>query len=129
MRLLAFTVFLLMAQLSWAQQQQALPEKAGYTFAAFALLVGNYYVAHDKWPSSAQQLREYTTRLARQFPPGERDIIPTVWSHIKHAEFTPRGKDLLVSARFRSEGRDYRHAAVLHPGKSSEEIVDRMSPK
>src|SRR4051794_1189772 len=115
MRALPIIVFLLVAQACSAGQQKALPEKAANTFTAFALFVGEFYVAHRTWPTSENQLRDFTAHLSRQFPSDSREIIPTVWSHMKHVEFTLRGKDVLVSTRFHEDGRDYSYAAVLHP--------------
>jgi hypothetical protein len=129
MRALTITVLLLLAQICPAGQQKRLPEKAANTFTAFALLVGEFYVAHHTWPTSEKQLREYTADLARRFPSDSREIIPTVWSYMRHVEFTPRGKDVLVSTRFHEDGRDYSHAAILHPGQSAEEIAKGMTPK
>ena len=129
MRALIIIVLLLVTQICPAGQQKALPEKAANTFTAFALLVGEFYVAHHKWPASEKQLREHTAQLARRFPPDSREIIPKVWSYMRHVEFTPRGKDILVSTRFHEDGRDYQHAAVLHPGRSAEEIANKMIPK
>jgi hypothetical protein len=129
MRALALIVFLLVAESCPAGQQKALPEKAANTFTAFALLVGEFYVAHHTWPTSEKQLREFTAQLARQFPSDSRGIIPTVWSLMRHVEFTSRGKDVLVSTRFHEDGRDYSYAAVLHPGHTAEEITTRLTPK
>ena len=129
MRALTITALFLAAQICPAEQQKALPPRAANTFTAVALLVGEFYVAQHSWPSSEKQLREYTAQLARRFPSDSREIIPTVWSYMRHVEFTPRGKDVLLSTRFHEDGRDYSYAAVLHPGHSAEEIANRMTPK
>jgi hypothetical protein len=129
MRALAIIALLVVAQACSAGQQKAFPEKAANTFAAFALLVGEFYVAHHTWPTSEKQLREFSAQLARQFPSDSREIIPTVWSHMRHVEFTLLGKDVLLSTRFHEDGRDYSYAAVLHPGHAAEEIAKKMTPK
>jgi hypothetical protein len=129
MRALAIIVLLLVAQTSPAGQQKALPEKAANTFEAFALLVGEFYVAHHTWPTSEKQLRAFTAKLAQQFPSDSREIIPTVWSLMRHVEFTRRGKDVLLATRFHEDGRDYSYAAILHPGHSAEEIANGMTAK
>jgi hypothetical protein len=129
MRALAIIVLLLVPQACPAGQQTALPEKAANTFTAIALLVGEFYVAHYTWPTSEKQFREFTAQLARKFPSDSREIIPTVLSLMRHVEFTRRGKDVLLATRVHEDGRDYSHAAVLHPGGSAEEIVKAMTPK
>ena len=129
MRAFTIAVLVLVAQISPAGQQKALPEKAANTFTAFALLVGEFYVAQHKWPTSEKQLRQYTAELTRGFPPDSREIIPILWSHMRRVEFTPRGRDVVVSTRFHEDGRDYSYAAILHPGRSAEEIANKMTPK
>jgi hypothetical protein len=131
MRALAITVSILLAQACLAGQQKALPEKAANTFTALALLVGEFYFFHHAWPTGEKQLREFIPKLSRQSPPDPEDVISTVWSqmHLRHVEFTPRGKDVLVRARFLEDGRDYSYAAVLHPGKTAEQIAHRMTPQ
>jgi hypothetical protein len=129
MRALAISVLLLVALACPAGQQKALPEKAANTFTAMALLAGEFYVVHRTWPTSEKQLRAFTARLARQFPSDSREIIPTVWSLMRHVEFTPRGKDVLLATRFHEDGRDYSYAAVLHPGNAAEEIANKMTPQ
>jgi hypothetical protein len=128
MRALVFLIIFSLGHACFAEQK-ALPEKSANTFAAFALIVGEFYVGHQSWPTSEKQLREYAAQLARQSPPDSRDIVPTVLSYMRHMEFTPRGKDVLLSTRFREDGRDYSYAAILHPGRSAEEIARRMTPQ
>jgi hypothetical protein len=123
MRTLAIIAFLIVAQACCAGQQKALPEKAANTVAAFVLLVGEFYVAHHTWPTSENQLREFTAQLARRLDSDSPEIIPMVWSLMRHVEFTSRGKDVLVSMRLHEDGRDYSYATVLLPGYTAEEIA------
>ncbi len=129
MRATAILLLLVVPHLCPAEQQRELPEKAKYTFTAIALLVGEYYVAHHTWPTSTEQLHRYVMQLQPSSRSGEPDVFRAVWSCVRHLEFTPRGKDVLVSARFHSEEHDYSHTAVLHPGHSAEDIADHMTPK
>jgi hypothetical protein len=130
MRALVMTVLLLVAQACLAEQQKALPEKPNNSFTALALLVGEFYFFHHAWPTSEKQFREFIPQLARKSSDSQK-IIPKVWSqmHLRHVEFTLRGKNVLVRALFQEDGRDYRYAAVLHPGNAAEEIVNRMTSK
>jgi hypothetical protein len=130
MRALAVTVLMLVVQ-ACLGQQKAPPKSPDNSFTALALLVGEFYFFHHAWPSSEKQFREFIPELARKSPPDSQKTIPTVWSqmHLRHVEFTPRGKDVLVRARFLEDGRDYSYAAVLHPGKTAEEIATRLTPK
>ncbi|MFL6519522.1 MAG: hypothetical protein ACJ8NS_04820 [Chthoniobacterales bacterium] len=129
MRRLAIVLLFLVGQTCLAARQKPLPERPANTFTAFALLVGEFYFFHHAWPTSERQFREFAAQLARKFPRDSQEIMPTVLSYMRHIEFTPRGKDVLLSARFHEDGRDYTYAAILHPGHSAEEIANRMTPQ
>ena len=131
MRALAMTVLMLVTQAYLTGQKKAPLKTPDNSFTALALLVGEFYCFHHAWPTSERQFREFVPKLARQLPRDSSNVIPTVWSqmHLRHVEFAPRGKDVFVRARFLEEGRDYSYAAVLHPGKTAEEIANTMTPK
>ena len=123
MRALAIAI-LLLVESGCPAQRRSLPENAAWAWGVFALVLGDYYVTHHAWPSSIEQLRLHTLRVARKVPPAEKEAFRKSLSSFTHTEFQPRGKDLLVIARFQSEGRDFRYDAIFHPGPSAEQIVD-----
>jgi hypothetical protein len=128
MRALAIAM-LLLVELGCPAHQRSLPENAAWAWGVFALVVGDYYVSHHAWPSNIEQLRLHTGRFQAKVPHAQKEGFRNSLSSFTHTEFQPRGKDILVIARFQSEGGEFRYDAIFHPGPSAEQIVDMVTPK
>jgi hypothetical protein len=86
-----------------------------------------YFASHHAWPTTTQHLRTQLQRTSATTPsiaeePTAKDI-DQFFARFSQIELKPQGRDLLLSARYRAEGKVYSHRILLHPGKNTDEML------
>jgi hypothetical protein len=101
------------------------------TFFVLASCATEYFAAHRAWPSTTQQLRVQLLQSARSGPalaamPTKKDV-DQFFTRFSRIDLQQRGRDLVLAAQYRAEGRHYNRRLLLHPGRNSDEMLQASS--
>ena len=101
------------------------------TFLVLASSATEYYAEHHTWPSTAQQLQAQLLQSARSGPPlaatPTNKDVGQFFTRFSRIDLQPRGRDLILAAQYRAEGRRYSRRLLLHPGRNSDEMLQASS--
>ena len=81
------------------------------TFAA------EHYLAHHGWPQNRAELQAQARRL------NTRRETAEFFARFSRLDLQPQGHDLRLDVRFRASGQVHSQSIVLHPGKSTDTIL------
>ena len=110
-----------------AEPRCAFSDEPFMTMLTITSCATEYFASHHAWPITTQQLRSQLQRTAATAPPiAEKPTakdIDQFFARFSQIELKPQGRDLLLSARYRAQGKVYSHLILLHPGKNTDEML------
>ena len=103
------------------------------TWVSMATFIADYYRAHRVWPSTPAEIRVHAERVVAAEPaiaakPTKSDFA-TFFARFSQVELTPRKGGLLVTLRFRAGGGVHTERVIFRPGRTTDDILQRITPQ
>ena len=124
MKLLATSVLFLLAATASLRADPpistphcAFADEQFMTITNVCVFAAEYYLAHHCWPRSRAQLQAQARRLYTQRETDE------FFARFSRLDLQPQDPSLRVDMRFRASGQVRSQSVVLHPGKSTDAIL------
>lgn len=95
----------------------AFADEQSMAMMGVCVFTAEHYLAHHRWPRSRTELQAQARRLVTR---QEADEFFTRFSRL---DLQPQGRSLRLDMRFRASGRVHSQGVVLHPGESTDAIL------
>ena len=87
------------------------------TITNICVFASVHYLAHHRWPQSCGELQTQARRLNTKREADE------FFARFSRLDLQPQGRSLRLDMRFRASGQVHSQSVVLHPGESTDAIL------